>query len=73
MYPHTRMLQMRYLIIAIGFISGCRTSQCLDKPAPVRWYTESGISTQLDPNSPKDGNPYWMGKVDVSFKVKREW
>lgn len=67
---------MRYLLLAsLSMVYGCcchRFSTC-PKPNPVKWAAESGLSTSLYPNAPCDAHPYWVDKVDLSFKLRREW
>lgn len=64
---------MRYLVVAITMLTGCRTYQCCHKPNPVKWSAESGLSTSVYPNAPYDGREYIVEKLDVSIKIRREW
>lgn len=66
---------MRCLTAAIFLLAGCRhyDSCCHQPKNPVKWSTEGTVGTSLYPNAPCDNHPYWVEKVDVSVKLRREW
>ena len=66
---------MKRILLAIRLMTGCRHyDSCCHKPAnPVKWSTEGSLGTSLYPNAPCDKHEYFVEKVDVGIKIRREW
>ena len=71
---HMRM-RMSMLLVGLLFVTGCchRRAVCSGpKPVP-KWSTEGTIGTSLYPNAPCPQHEYFVEKVDVGIKLRREW
>lgn len=68
-------MRMSMLLVGLLFATGCchRRAVCSGpKPVP-KWSTEGTIGTSLYPNAPCPQHGYFVEKVDVGIKLRREW
>ena len=64
---------MKRGLILILLLTGCRHyTNNANRPVP-KWCAESGVATSYFPNAPCKKYEFEIEKVDLSFKLRREW
>ena len=68
-------MSMSMLLVGLLFVTGCchRRAVCSGpKPVP-KWSAETGVGTTYFPHAPCKKYEFEIEKVDISFKLRREW